>query len=96
MSSRSGVAISDECITKFEELKLKKKLKYLIFGLAPGNKEIILQKEVLTADLNAEDAKGKYELFLQEFDEEKCNWAIYDFDYSVDDSQYGNVQYAIP
>ena len=39
-----SVSISNECVTKFNELKLNKKLKFIIFKLTDDYKEIVIEE----------------------------------------------------
>ncbi|KAI5858658.1 Cof1 cofilin [Tricharina praecox] len=72
--SRSGVGLAAECIPAFEELKLGKKTKYIIYKLGDGNKSINVEK---TSD------DGDYDNFLAQFPENDCRYAVYDFEYSL-------------
>merc|ERR1711939_626517 len=60
--SMSGVAINEECMQAFQDLKLGKKMKYLVFEIAPSGKEIIVTKRG--------DSKS-YDDFVYEFEYEK-------------------------
>lgn len=71
----SGVQASDECITTFRELKLGKKLKYIIFNLNKELTEIIVEKSSVQHD---------YEDFLSSLPAEQCRWAVYDFEFEKD------------
>lgn len=71
-SQSSGVAVNPECLEKFQELKLGKKIKYIIFALNSTNTEIVVQK---TSDSHS------YDDFIAELPEAECRWAIYDFEY---------------
>lgn len=64
-----------ECVEKFQELKLKHNYKYIVFGFKDSFTEVDVLK-------TAEDAD--YEVFLAEFPETECRWAVYDFDYELD------------
>lgn len=57
---------------KYQELKLGKKFKYIIFNIAPDNKEIIVQKT--STSLEFED-------FVNDLPETECRWAVYDFEF---------------
>nr|AAU06199.1 cofilin-like protein [Dactylellina haptotyla] len=74
--SRSGVRVQPECTTAFDELKLGKKFKYIIYGLTNGNTEIEVVKAAPAAGSSEEEA---YEDFMAQFPENGCLWAIYDF-----------------
>jgi cofilin len=77
--SRSGVNLKDNCVTTFEELKLGKKIKYIIYKLNDENTHIEVESSV-----NYDDSlgpEGNYENFIAQLPENKCKWAIYDFEF---------------
>lgn len=41
--SKSGVSVASECITKYNELKLGKEIKYIIYKLSDDYKEIVVE-----------------------------------------------------
>ena len=57
----------------FQELKLRKKFRYIIYRLSEDNRTIIVEK---TADKDA-----NYDAFLADLPEVDCRYAIYDFEY---------------
>ena len=71
----SGVAVSDECINAYQDL-MKRKLKYVVYGLNPKVTEIVTLSTSTEAD---------YDNFLKEFPNNECRWAVYDFEYEVED-----------
>ncbi|KAF8882896.1 hypothetical protein CPB84DRAFT_1750777 [Gymnopilus junonius] len=68
----SGVGVNEQCLTTFQELKLKKKHKYIIFNLNKELTEIVVEK---TSDVQ------DYEAFVADLPETECRWAIYDFEF---------------
>ncbi|CAO3633492.1 unnamed protein product [Mucor fragilis] len=68
----SGVAVNDECLSLYQDLKLGKKYKYIIFKLSDDNSEIVVEKK---AD------SGDYDDFLAELPENEPRYAVYDFEY---------------
>ncbi|KLU81598.1 cofilin [Magnaporthiopsis poae ATCC 64411] len=42
--SQSGATVAQECIEKYNELKLGKSLKFIIFKLSDDNKEIVVEE----------------------------------------------------
>ncbi|EJD43800.1 actin depolymerizing factor [Auricularia subglabra TFB-10046 SS5] len=68
----SGVAVNPECLERFQELKLGKKLKYIIFSLNKTNTEIVVEKT---------SEGGSYDDFIGQLPEAECRWAVYDFEY---------------
>ena len=71
----SGVAVNPSLLDTFQELKLGKKYKYIIFSLSPDLKEIIVAKT--STDTN-------YESFIADLPESECRWAVYDFEYDAE------------
>ncbi|KAF9918098.1 cofilin [Lobosporangium transversale] len=72
MSSSSGVRPNAECLSAFQELKIGKKYKYIIYKLTGD--------EITVAD-KAETAT--YDQFLEQLPQNDCLWAVYDFDYKT-------------
>ncbi|KAK9464997.1 hypothetical protein V1512DRAFT_242851 [Lipomyces arxii] len=72
--SRSGVALNNECQSAFQELKLGKVTKFIIFALNDKKTEIIVAKK---------SADPSYEEFLAELPENDCRYAVYDFEYEL-------------
>jgi len=72
----SGVSPSAECVPLYEELKLKKKLKYIIYKLNANNTEIVVEKK---------SESGDYDDFIADLPETECRWAVYDFEYEAPD-----------
>jgi len=73
--SSSGVPVSAESINTFQNLKLKKTLKYILYNISKDLTEIVVDK---TGD-------ASYEEFLGLLPEDECRWAIYDFHYEKPD-----------
>ena len=69
--------MNPECLEAYQELKLGKKTKYIIFTLSKDNTEIVVEK---TAPPDA-----KYDDFVADLPENECRWAVYDFDFEKDD-----------
>jgi len=51
--SQSGVQVSQECISKFNDLKLGKSLKYIIYKLSDDYKEIVVEEASEDPDWDA-------------------------------------------
>jgi len=71
----SGVAVSDECKTHFEEIKKAKKHRYVVFYI----KE---EKSITVESVGGRDAK--YEDFLNDLQkggDVECRYGLYDFEY---------------
>lgn len=82
--SKSGVSVSPECISKFNELKLGKSVKYIIYKLSDDYKEIVVEDSSSDPDwetfqsklMNAKAGhKGKVG--------KGPRYAVYDFQYEL-------------
>ncbi|KAI0304457.1 recombinant Actophorin [Multifurca ochricompacta] len=65
----SGVTVHQDCLTVFQQLKLGKKFKYIIFNLNKAKTEIIKEKESNRTNLP----------------EDQCRWAVYDLEFEKED-----------
>lgn len=83
--SQSGVTVSPECISKFNELKLGKSIKYIIYKLSDDYKEVVIEETSEDADWDAfreklVNAKSK----TKNGKEVKGpRYAVYDFAYDL-------------
>jgi cofilin len=75
------VTVNQECLETFQELKLRKKAKYIIFTLNKEKTEIIVEK---TSSVN------EYEDFLGDLPEAECRWAVYDFEFLNEENSKRN------
>jgi len=68
----SGVSVSDECLGVYQNLKLGKKHKYIIFNLNKDFTEIVVEKS---------SSSTEYDEFMSDLPEDQCRWAVYDFEF---------------
>ncbi|EPQ27824.1 uncharacterized protein PFL1_04569 [Pseudozyma flocculosa PF-1] len=68
----SGVKVHQDCISQFQELKLKKQAKFIIYAINNDNTEIIVEKTSSSSD---------YDEFIAQLPPTECRWAIYDFEF---------------
>jgi len=71
----SGIQVADVCVTTYQQLKLGKKFKYILFTLNDNLSEIVVEK---TSD--APD----FETFVEDLPKDQCRWAVYDFEFEKD------------
>ncbi|QLQ77936.1 hypothetical protein HG537_0A01830 [Torulaspora globosa] len=76
--SRSGVAVADESLQAFNDLKLGKKYKFVLFALNDSKTSIVV-KETSTDQ--------SYDAFLEKLPEDDCLYAIYDFEYEINGNE---------
>lgn len=74
MYTNSSVAVSDEALTAFNDLKLGKKYKFVVYKLNDSKTEIIVDETSQEKD---------YETFLEKLPENDCKYAVYDFEYDI-------------
>ncbi|KAF7314514.1 Actin depolymerizing factor [Mycena kentingensis (nom. inval.)] len=75
-SSSSGVPVHDDCLEQFNILKLKKTLKYIIYGLNDKFTEIVVKSTSASTD---------YEDFIKELPENEPRWAVYDLEFEKEE-----------
>ena len=68
----SGVGVSDDCLSTYQNLKLRKRPKYITFKLDDSGKEIVVDKSSESSD---------YDDFIADLPEDQCRWAVYDFEF---------------
>ncbi|KAI3320685.1 cofilin/tropomyosin-type actin-binding protein [Xylariaceae sp. AK1471] len=83
--SQSGATVSQECITAFNELKLSKKYKYIIFKLSDDNRQIVVEEA--SPDKDWENFRQK---LVSATTKSKTGavtkgprYAVYDFEYNL-------------
>ncbi|KAI9465526.1 actin depolymerizing factor [Lactarius psammicola] len=74
----SGVGVNPECLTEFQELKLGKKTKYIIFSLSKDKTEIVVEKK---------SVGGDYDDFIEDLPALECRWAVYDLEFDTEDGK---------
>ncbi|KAK1639825.1 cofilin/tropomyosin-type actin-binding protein, partial [Colletotrichum phormii] len=72
--------VSQECITAYNELKLSKKYKYIIYKLSDDNKEIVVEEA--SADKDYDNFREKL-INAQTKSKSGPRYAVYDFEYSL-------------
>lgn len=69
--------MNDDVVTKYNEIKLGHKYKYIIMELSADNTEIVVTK---TAEPTA-----TFSEFTNELPKDGCRYAIFDFDFELKD-----------
>ncbi|KAJ2923764.1 hypothetical protein H1R20_g13333, partial [Candolleomyces eurysporus] len=67
----SGVGVNADCLTAYQDLKLGKKHKFVIYQLNAQNTEIVVEKT----------SSGNYEEFLESLPEDQPRFAVFDFEF---------------
>ena len=64
-------------------MKINREFKYLIYSLAPGNTEIVIEDAVPRDPSRSNESL--YEEFLQKLPPDDCRYAIFDFEHEKSD-----------
>jgi len=83
----SGIAISNDVVEKYQELKLGHNYRYIILTMSSNLSEVIVEK---TAGPSA-----NYDDFLRDLPKDDCRYAIYDFEYTKDGGQRNKIVFAV-
>jgi len=75
----TGIKISDEAVKKYNQLKIKKTLRYVVFGMADDLKSVVPLSE------GARDAT--FEDFLKEFPEKEPRYVVMEYEF---EKKYGD------
>lgn len=67
-----SVGLDKDCVATFEELKLGKKLKFIIYKLSDDKKNVVVEEK---------SELPSYDEFLSKLPQNDCRYAIYDFEY---------------
>ncbi|KAI9084201.1 hypothetical protein K1719_033872 [Acacia pycnantha] len=70
-NAASGMAVSDECKLKFQELKAKRNHRFIVFMIE--DQEIVVDK--------VGNPNASYEDFTASLPSNECRYAIFDFDF---------------
>jgi len=81
----SGIAINDDCVTKFNELKLSKNTRYIVFKVSDDKSSIVVES---SAPLSA-----NYADFLKVLPEKDCRFAVYDFEWDHTDGKRSKITF---
>jgi len=78
-NASSGVAVSDDCKLKFQELQRKKAFRFIVFKIDDKVQHITVEK------CGGPDAT--YEEFAAALPENDCRYGVYDFDFTAEDGE---------
>lgn len=74
----SGIQVADICTTTYQQLKLGKELKYILFAISDDLSEIVVNKA---------SEESNFEAFVEELPKDQCRWAVYDFEFAKEDGK---------
>ncbi|XP_035671705.1 cofilin-like [Branchiostoma floridae] len=77
----SGIKVTDEVVTAYDEVKQKHKFKYVTFKVSNCDTKIIVEDKV---------KESTWEEFQASFPKDGARWSVYDFDYKNKEGQDRN------
>ncbi|GME30773.1 Actin-binding cofilin/tropomyosin type [Neofusicoccum parvum] len=91
------VSVSPDCVSIFNELKLGKDLKWIVYMIADNGKEIVVEKSEKKSEESEEDQWNKFREFLLNSKTKNkagkegpgARYAIYDVEYDAAAGSYG-------
>eukprot|EP01102_Stenamoeba_stenopodia_P010839 TRINITY_DN329_c0_g1_i2.p1 TRINITY_DN329_c0_g1~~TRINITY_DN329_c0_g1_i2.p1 ORF type:complete len:138 (-),score=39.28 TRINITY_DN329_c0_g1_i2:213-626(-) len=83
----SGVAVSDDVLAKYQELKLGHSLRFATFRLSDDNSSVIVDQ---TAPPSA-----NYDAFVKALPANDCRYAVYDFEYEQEGGQRNKILFVV-
>jgi len=70
----SGVGVANDAIEAFQDLKLRKKYRFIVYKMNDAMTEIIVEKTV---------ADAQYDDFVKSLPAAECRYCVYDFQYDT-------------
>merc|ERR1711879_304947 len=83
----SGIAVSDDCVQKFNELKLGHQHRYVTFKMNASNTEVVVE--------HVGGPNATYEDFKSQLPERDCRYAIFDYEFQVDGGQRNKITFIL-
>jgi hypothetical protein len=77
-NSASGMAVSDECKLKFQELKAKRSFRFITFKINEQTQQVVVDRLGQPGDTYAD--------FTGTMPEGECRYAVFDFDFVTDEN----------
>ena len=83
--------MADECLKAFQEVKVRRKYRYVVFGMNNKQDEITVERKCPVGEQSSLSPKEKYEKFLDILQKKQlggnCCYALYDLNYSRSNGQ---------
>ncbi|CAL5069311.1 unnamed protein product [Urochloa humidicola] len=77
-NSASGMAVSDECKLKFQDLKSKRSFRFITFKIDEQTQQVVVDRLGQPGDT--------YDDFTASMPDNECRYAVYDFDFTTDEN----------
>merc|ERR1712100_250227 len=83
----SGVKVNDDCVEKYNQLKLSKDIRFVIFKITDGNDEIVVEQT------GAKDAT--YADFVGKLPADDSRYAVFDFEYEQEGGLRNKILFVV-
>ncbi|XP_072151071.1 uncharacterized protein [Setaria viridis] len=77
-NSASGMAVSDECKLKFQDLKSKRSFRFITFKIDEQTQQVVVDRLGQPGDT--------YDDFTASMPDSECRYAVFDFDFTTDEN----------
>ena len=75
-NAASGMAVDDECKTKFQDLKAKRSYRFITFKIS--GQQVVIDK--------SGGPRETYQDFTNSLPADECRYAVFDFDFTTDEN----------
>ncbi|KAJ3267500.1 cofilin [Borealophlyctis nickersoniae] len=79
----SGVGVSSEALTLYDELKLRRKYQWIVYKISADGKEIIVDEALEFAEAERLGTDAAYEKFVAKFPADEGRFAVLDVEYDA-------------
>jgi len=83
----SGVAVNDDCVTKFQELKLGHALRFIVYKVNDSATEIVVDK--------SGGPSASYQEFVKALPADECRWGVFDFEFTVEGGNRSKILFVL-
>ncbi|GIF09628.1 actin-binding ADF family protein [Actinoplanes siamensis] len=80
----SDVTVTQDCIARFQDLKLAKKYTYILYKLSEDKTQVVVDKA---------STSSKYEEFTSDLPDAECRFAVYDLPYEEDGAKRNKITF---
>ncbi|KAL5524347.1 AIN1_1 [Sanghuangporus sanghuang] len=79
----SGVQADEDCVKAFNDLKLQRQYKYIVYALSPDNKSIVVSEKVQQD--SSKPNREFYDEFVAKLPTDEPRYGIFDFEFEKED-----------
>jgi len=83
----SGIKVADACVEQFNQLKLGKQHRYVLYKINDSNTEIVVE--------NTQPKTATYEDFVKALPRDDCRYAVFDFEYQQEGGLRNKILFVV-